>query len=150
MNNNNEKKKGLPKRIDVLHAWADHGQTPVNDTYGYVVYAGKGQPEDKLPFRVLRNDTLVQAACSVDGKIIESVFYPGHRGLKADNVSLTVSAPCAVLIKEESDSFIITVTDACMNPALNEITLSFNGRIINVPVPQGELGGKPSTVICSK
>ena len=150
MNNNNEKKKGLPKRIDILHAWVDHGQTPVNDTYGYVVYAGKGQPEDKLPFRVLRNDTLVQAACSVDGKILESIFYPGHRGLEADNVSLTVSAPCAVLIKEESDNFIITVTDACMNTDLNEITLYFNGRIINISIPQGELGGKPSTVICSK
>ncbi|WP_322933597.1 polysaccharide lyase family 8 super-sandwich domain-containing protein [Bacteroides sp. CG01] len=150
MNNNNEKKKGLPKQINILHMWADHGRTPVNDTYGYVVYAGGGQPKDELPFRILRNDTLVQAACSIDGKIIESVFYPGHRGLEVGNISLTASEPCAVLIKEESENFIITVTDACMNTSLNEITLYFNGRVINVPVPQGELGGKPSTIICNK
>ena len=122
----------------------------MNDTYGYVVYAGGGQPKDELPFRILRNDTLVQAACSIDGKIIESVFYPGHRGLEVGNISLTASEPCAVLIKEESENFIITVTDACMNTSLNEITLYFNGRVINVPVPQGELGGKPSTIICNK
>lgn len=150
MNNNNDKKEGLPKRTDILHMWIDHGRASANETYGYVVYTGKEQPEDELPFRVLRNDTLVQAVCSADGRIIESVFYPGHQGLEVDTISLTVSAPCAVLIKEEPDNYIITVTDACMNTSLKEIALLFNGRVINIPVPQGELSGKPSTIICKK
>lgn len=150
MNNNNEKKEGLPQQIDILRMWVDHGRNPINDTYGYVVYTGKEKPADNLPFHVLRNDTLVQAICSVDGKIIESVFYLDHQGLKTGNLSLTVSAPCAVLIKEEQHNFIITVTDACMNRSLTEITLVFNGRVINIPIPQGELGGKSSTIICKK
>ena len=33
----------------------------LDDTYGYVVYAGRQIPSDELPFRVLQNDTLVQA-----------------------------------------------------------------------------------------
>ena len=150
MNNNNEKNKKLPKQIDILRIWADHGRTPVNDTYGYVVYSGKGQPADSLPFQVLRNDTLVQAVRSADGRILEGVFYPGSKGLKEEDVSLEVSAPCAVLIKEEEDSYLVTVTDACMDTSLKAVTVRFNGRVINVPMPQGELGGKPSVVVCGK
>lgn len=150
MNNNNEKNKKLPKQIDILRIWADHGRAPVNDTYGYVVYSGKGQPADSLPFQVLRNDTLVQAVRSADGRILEGVFYPGSKGLKEEDVSLEVSAPCAVLIKEEEDSYLVTVTDACMDTSLKAVTVRFNGRVINVPMPQGELGGKPSVVVCGK
>lgn len=150
MNNNNEKKENLPNQIDILRVWVDHGRAPMNDTYGYVVYSGKGQPADILPFRVLRNDTLVQAVRSADGRILESVFYPGGRVLKEGDVSLEVSAPCAVLIKEERDNYLVTVTDACMDTSLKAVTVRFNGRVIDVPMPQGELGGKPSTVICGK
>ena len=57
----NEKKQGLPSEARILRLWANHGQRPVDDTYGYVVYAGRQIPSDELPFRVLQNDTLVQA-----------------------------------------------------------------------------------------
>ena len=57
----NEKKQGLPSEVRILRLWANHGQRPVDDTYGYVVYAGRQIPSDELPFRVLQNDTLVQA-----------------------------------------------------------------------------------------
>ncbi len=46
---------------DIFHLWIDHGRTPLNETYGYVVYAGDVPPPDELPFEVLQNDTLVQA-----------------------------------------------------------------------------------------
>ena len=61
----NEKKQGLPSEARILRLWANHGQRPVDDTYGYVVYAGRQMPSDELPFRVLQNDTLVQAVCSM-------------------------------------------------------------------------------------
>lgn len=146
----NGKITDLPQTVDIFRLWIDHGQTPVNDTYGYVVYAGRQLPSDVLPFRVLRNDTLVQAVCSVDGKLIEAVFYPGNKGLKGKGISLSVSAPCAVLVKEEKDKYIVSVTDACMNPALKEIALVLNKRIINVPIEQGMLGGKPAVIEVAK
>ena len=56
-----KRKQGLPSEVRILRLWANHGQRPVDDTYGYVVYAGRQIPSDELPFRVLQNDTLVQA-----------------------------------------------------------------------------------------
>ena len=59
-----------------MRLWTDHGQSPKNDTYGYTVYLGKDEPARKLPFEVLRNDTLIQAVRSTDKKVVEAVFYP--------------------------------------------------------------------------
>lgn len=142
----NSKKKDLPAEARVLRLWVNHGQRPVDDTYGYVVYTGKQNPADKLPFQVLRNDTLVQAVRSADGKVLETVFYPGNAGLQAEGLSLSVSAPCAVLIEKEAGGYVISVTDACMNAALKEIVLTFNGQEISVPMPQGMLCGKPAVI----
>lgn len=145
-NRGNAKKGDLPQTVDILRLWVDHGQAPVNDTYGYVVYTGKGRPADTLPFQVLRNDTLVQAVRSVDGKLVGVVFYPGNKGLEVDNLSLSASSPCAVLIQKEKGKYKLSVTDACMNSALKEITLVFNGRTVIVSMEQGMLSGKPSVI----
>ena len=145
-NKTNKYKSGLPQEVKILRLWADHGQSPVNDTYGYVVYTGKGTPANRLPFEVLRNDTLVQAVRSTDGKVTEAVFYSGNQELKAKGLTLSVSAPCAVLIKQQGDQCTVSVTDACMDTALKEIVVNLNGKRISVPMPQGMLGGKPATV----
>ena len=106
------------------------GQAPVDDTYGYTVYTGKGTPSARLPFRVLRNDSLVQAVQSADKKLLQAVFYPGNNGLQAGGVSLTASEPCTVMIKTVAGKSVFTVTDACMNVALKKITLTYNGETI--------------------
>lgn len=142
----NEKKQGLPSEARILRLWANHGQRPVDDTYDYVVYAGRQIPSDELPFRVLQNDTLVQAVCSMDGKVVEAVLYPGNKGLQAEGLSLSASAPCAVLIREEAGEIVVSVTDACMNAALKGIRIVLNGREIKVPMPQGMLCGKPAVI----
>lgn len=145
-NKGNAKKGDLPQTVDILRLWVDHGQVPVNDIYGYVVYTGKGRPADALPFQVLRNDTLVQAVRSVDGELTEVVFYPGNKGIDVNNLSLSASSPCAVLIQKDKGKYKLSVTDACMNSALNEITLVINGRTVIVPMEQGVLSGKPSVI----
>lgn len=141
-NRSNEKRKNLPQEVGILRIWVDHGQIPVNDTYGYVVYTGNGLPARELPFEVLSNDTLVQAVCSADKKIVEAVFYPGNSGLQANGISLKASAPCAVVIQEEEKQYVVSVTDACMSPSLKEIRLEFNGKPMIVAMSQGELAGK--------
>ena len=145
-NKGNAKKGDLPQTVDILRLWVDHGQVPVNDTYGYVVYTGKGQPADTLPFQVLRNDTLVQAVRSVDDKLVGVVFYPGNKGLEVDNLSLSASSPCAVLIQKGKGKYKLSVTDACMTPGLKEITFTFNGRTVIVPMKRGMLSGNPSVI----
>ena len=70
----------------------------------------------------------------------------GNKGLQAEGLSLSASAPCAVLIREEAGEIVVSVTDACMNAALKEIRIVFNGREIKVPMPQGMLCGKPAVI----
>ena len=144
-NKTNAGKKNLPDSVKILRLWIDHGQAPVDDTYGYTVYTGKGTPSARLPFRVLRNDSLVQAVQSADKKLLQAVFYPGNNGLQAGGVSLTASEPCTVMIKTVAGKSVFTVTDACMNAALKKITLTYNGETIEVPMPQGEFCGRTAS-----
>ena len=83
MNEQNRQRKDFPAEVPVLRLWTDHGRTPVADTYGYAVYLGQSEPARKLPFEVLRNDTLVQAVCSADRIVIGAVFYPEAPALEA-------------------------------------------------------------------
>lgn len=145
-NSANKSIKDLPSQVDVLRLWIDHTQKPVNDTYGYVVYAGEGMPEMELPFEVLRNDTLVQAVKSKDSKVIEAVFYQSGVVLDKGGVKLEVSAPCTVLIEDVNGKTTVSVTDAAMNAELKEIVLQWNGKRIPVAMPQGSFCGKPASI----
>lgn len=146
-NSSNKTKKGLPETSDILRVWIDHGQHPVNDTYGYVVYAGEGTPCGTLPFRVLRNDTLVQALQTTDGRITEAVFYHPSEKLQLAEGALAVSAPCALMIERQDNAYYITVTDAEMDKNRNEIVVTWKGNPIPVTMPQGQECGKPVTVV---
>lgn len=141
-NGANKGKKDLPGQVDILRLWIDHSQTPVDDTYGYVVYAGDEMPTEKLPFKVLRNDTLVQAVENNSGEVVEAVFYREETRLKSSRGELSVSAPCAVLIDKDK----LSVTDATMNPGCKEIIVNYDGKQIKVAMPQGLLCGKSVTV----
>ena len=144
MNYSNIQKKGLPEKVDVLQIWIDHGQAPVNDNYGYVVYAGDNSPAKEYPFQVLRNDTLVQAVASNDETIIEAVFYNPTATLKHKKLQLSVSAPCAVLIEKRQKDISLSVTDACMNPNCRQITVTYCGKVYTLNMPQGNQCGKPA------
>lgn len=150
MNQTNEKIQNLPPTADILRLWVDHGQKTTNGTYGYVVYTGDGIPSKKLPFKVLRNDTLIQAVVSTDHKLIEAVFYKANTPLNEKGVSLTASVPCVVLIEDKGNEYVISVTDPEMNASLKQISLNFKGKDIVVDMPQGEYCGKPATIRTKK
>ena len=138
--------------MEVLRAFTfnDPDGNGKNDTYGYTVYLGKDEPARKLPFEVLRNDTLIQAVRSTDKKVVEAVFYPEAPVLKAKGLTLEVSAPCALVLRETDTECYVSVTDARMDATLKEITLVWNGQKIVVPMPQGISCGKSVTVCVKK
>lgn len=150
MNASNKNKKGLPKEISALRIWFDHGRKVQNDTYGYVVYTGNGRPDLKLPFEVLRNDTLIQAVRSNDKKVVEAVFYSENEKLVAKGLSLSVSAPCAVMVQEKDDHYFISVNDALLVNNLKVINIAVNGKAVQVELPQGLHTGKGKTVSVAK
>ena len=146
MNRENKKLQNLPATVDVLRLWIDHGQKVVNETYGYVVYAGEKMPAEKMPFSVLRNDTMIQAVQSADFKTTEVVFYQANSQLKAKNLVLSASAPCVILIESKANQQILSVNDPQMDAGLKQIQIELNGKIMLVDMPKGELCGKPVTI----
>lgn len=150
MNASNKKIKNLPKKVSILRIWQDHGRKVQNDTYGYVVYTGNNQPEAKLPFQVLRNDTLVQAVRSNDKKVVEAVFYSENETLQAKGVGLSVSAPCAVMVQDKGKEYAVSVNDALLVNNLKSIEVVLNGKSIQVELPQGLHSGKGTTIFVEK
>ena len=137
LNPSNKITPSMPKNVNILRIWAEHGRKPVDDKYGYVVYAGKGIPEGKLPFEVMSNDTLVQAVRSLDKTVVQAVFYPGNKGLKYKGLSMSVSEPAAVMVQKTDGKYRISVTDATMNPAIKSLTITINGKQYEVTLPEG-------------
>ena len=146
MNPSNQNNKNLPQEVDILSIWIDHGEHPVDDTYGYAVYCGEGLPAKEYPFEVLRNDTAVQAVQSKDQKVIGAIFYDPNVSLKGKGLELSVSAPCAVLIEKEEGRTKLSVTDARMDKGCKQIKIVWNGHKHVCEMPQGEWCGKPALI----
>jgi len=145
MNFTNKGRENLPKQVNILRLWIDHGHKPVNDTYGYAVYMGNDNPESKVPVNVLKNTTMIQALQSTDKQIMGAVFYNNVASLETNDIKLSVSAPCAILLEKTKEDYIITVTDAEMNDALEEIVIVLNNKAIYFTMPKGKDCGKPVT-----
>ena len=146
INPSNQNNKNLPQEVDILSIWIDHGEHPVDDTYGYAVYCGEGLPAKEYPFEVLRNDTAVQAVQSKDQKVIGAIFYDPNVSLKGKGLELSVSAPCAVLIEKEEGRTKLSVTDARMDKGCKQIKIVWNGHKHVCEMPQGEWCGKPALI----
>ena len=137
LNPSNKITPSMPKNVNILRTWTEHGRKPVDDKYGYVVYAGKGVPEGKLLFEVMSNDTLVQAVRTLDKTVIQAVFYPGNKGLKYKDLSISVSEPAAVMVQKVDGKYKISVTEATMNPAIKSLIITINGKQYEVILPEG-------------
>jgi chondroitin AC lyase len=140
----------LPATAAILRLWINHGLKPVNDTYGYVVYMGKGLPAVTAPVHVLRNDTAIQAACTDDKRVIGAVFYDAKQELKTKEITLSVSDPCTVLIEEAAEKIKLSVCDAQMNAQLSKMVIILNGKKIEFTLPSGKDCGKPITLVINK
>lgn len=142
----NKGKKGLPAKADLLKVWIDHGRNVKNGVYGYTVYAGEGLPAQKNPFDVLRNDTLVQAVQSDNGKTLEAVFYKADETVQWENVDVSTSAPCVLLVERDGENYSVSVTDPTMNVDLKQIRIKIRDSIIDVALPSGKECGKCVTI----
>lgn len=149
MNKLNQGQSAVPTSVEMLRLWADHGQKPVNNTYGYVVYTGKDNVPAELPFTVLKNDTIVQAIQSADLKTVEAVFYKAT-SLICSGIFLTVSDPCVLLFENNNDNYTIAIQDPTMNKALKQITLSIGRKKYSIDLPQDEFAGHPAVLKISK
>ncbi len=147
-----------PEKVVVFQMWIDHGNEPENANYAYLVNCNPDKLEE-IP-RVLQNDTLIQAACSSDGKTLEAMFYAPGQKLRFGNYWFEVSAPCAFMLEEKNKQLYFTVCDAKMDENLRQILIRTNlpvkgdhitrqkdYRLLSIPLPGEPYRGKPATVL---
>ena len=154
----NGKKKNKPTEADILQVWIDHGREVENDTYGYLVWLGKGDPVAEPTLRVLSNTKRLQAVANAEGTVTQAVVY--HSGSVVDTGAwrIKVSSPCALLVETTNDSCRITVCDARMAPSVDTIavrtTLPLTGKgvsrdgewaVVNVSLPTEPHRGRPAS-----
>ena len=107
--------------LRMFQFWIDHGKNPENASYAYLVSVGGDIPK-QLP-TVLSNTTALQAAESPDGNTVGAVFFRKDAVLKSAWGEWSVSAPCGLLIQKTGTRLKLTVADAAMDRALNQIAV---------------------------
>lgn len=102
--------------LPVFSAWIDHGTKPVNATYAYAVVPDKSVEEiaaysNELPITILANTANVQAVRHNGlGQTQIAFFAAGSLWIDA-STKITVSQPCALIIKQSGDQLTITAAD---------------------------------------
>ena len=115
----------------------DHGVRPTGGHYAYTA-ALAASPAATEP-RVLANSESVQAVAFAGGAVAVVFWRPGPFALP-DGSRLAASAPCLVLV----NGALARVVDPTQR--LHSLTLTRNGVVRSVTLPQGDAAGTPVTV----
>ena len=124
----------LPANGQKLQLWINHGKAPKDASYGYAVYTGDDLPSAKLPFQVLRNDSIVQAIQSEN--TVEAVFYQPDTQLTIGGHIIKVSHSCVMMLRQEiGGKTKIYLNDPTQNNELDAIVVEIDGTSYNVKLP---------------
>jgi chondroitin AC lyase len=154
----------------VFSMWFDHGENPTDAKYSYIVVPGMDTPEkarayDATAIEIITNTALVQAVAHKTAGIIQ-IFFHQAGSLTYNNRTITVSKPCAVMIKNGT---FVTVSDPAQSNSVISVNIEFQGvnyhKFVNLPsnelsgssvtldygIPTGNIStntGQPSEIIC--
>jgi len=118
----------------VFSLWFDHGKTPTDDTYEYVVMPGttlanvKSYIENPI-FETVANDATVQAVKSDSKHLYGAVFSKAGSVQFSSNFIISVDKAAIVLITGESPNYTITVSDP-LYVNYNTIKLTINNQVL--------------------
>ena len=101
---------------ELFTAWIDHGETPKNESYAYVVVPGVDHDEipgyvTTTPVRVLANNEKLQAVAHDRlGLVAAAFFRPGNIEIST-GCELQVDQPCLLLLREKTEHLLITLAN---------------------------------------
>ncbi|MDR0541544.1 MAG: glycoside hydrolase family 88 protein [Dysgonamonadaceae bacterium] len=142
----------------VFSLWVEHGTTPRNESYCYVVMPGRSltsfeKETGNHGFRVICNTTDAQAVINQNSNVGGVVFY--HPGTIALSEELKLSADKKVLLywEKTAEGYELSAADPLYSQ--DEVTLRINGEFsgdkvvysqgistIRVAFPQGDFTGR--------
>lgn len=122
---------------EIFGAWINHGKTPVNGSYSYIVVPNITQEEaanyDKSKIEILANTDTIQAVRHKDLNILQVLFFEAAELITADGtISIIVDKPCALMLKNiGTESVEMSIADP---------TQTANSILVTATLPQ--LGAK--------
>ena len=137
----NDKSKGswwrISKQIDsskeiisknLFKAWINHGASPSNGTYQYIVRPNTdlnelNNVEGLNPIEILSNTPYLQAVLNTKLHIIQAVFYKANNLLVDGNFKIQATAPCIVMIQLDKNDQIDKITVSDPNRELSSLIL---------------------------
>lgn len=125
--NINNTEKDEPISGNVFSLWFDHGTSPINAKYCYIVVPGQNISSfrslvDNFDLQIIQNTNLVQALHK--NNKYACVFYQEGSVTMDDGLKVSVDKPAILLIERKSNTYIITVSDP--NYTESELTISLN------------------------
>lgn len=99
--------QGNPEPVsgDIFNLWIDHGDTPVNKSYAYMILPGVSI--DSLgymvrhPFiKIIQNDTSLQAIQYQNKEITQAVFYRAGKINLNKHTFLQTNLPCILMVEQ--------------------------------------------------
>ena len=148
----------------IFKLWFNHAANPANRDYAYFLVPGATKEklqsmETRPAFKILKNDTTIQAIVSADQSVSGAVFYKA--GIIDLTVAVEVDSPCVVMVKRSGKMVSLSVSDP--THLLDQIKLTLKGKfktenqsvslkteqgksIIVVHIPKAEEAGKTVTM----
>lgn len=118
-----------PAGRDVFTLWIDHGDSPQNARYAYIV--APGMEPDRLdeyvnssPIVVVNNEPHLQTVHHHESQLTGMAFYEAGTAQLPGNLTLQVDTPCLALLKREDGALQISLSNPENEPATVEITIN--------------------------
>lgn len=122
---------------DVFTLWLDHGASPKQAGYEYIVVPGIDAAEvagyrEKSPVRILANNRQIQAVQHTELGIVQIVFYEKGEIDLTRNITLSVNTSGLVMIRLDGDNVEkITVSDPSRKFSSFQLTLTSQLEVEN-------------------
>ena len=126
-----------PVTREIFNLWLDHGRAPANATYAYALTLAGNAPDAK-PLQNTPALQLVQMSPAHYGVI----FWQPGRAKISDDCVLDAGQPCLVLL----DTTARTLHIAEPTRKLPRLTLTYNGKPLDIALPAGALAGSTTKV----
>jgi chondroitin AC lyase len=141
-----------PITKDVFSLWIDHGATPQNGTYSYVIVPGSTAEQTaadaaKLPVQVVSNTPELQAVWHPTLNQLQAVYRAPGVAMAGD-LSVHVDTPCILLMRRDSKGIHLAVSNPENTAATVNITVAKGassgktGQTVKVQLPGGLEGGR--------
>lgn len=117
---------------DVCTLWLNHGTTPSNSTYSYIIVPKIAQNDmsrfNVQDYRIVANCSDVQAVTDGKNKLLQALFYQAG-SVSTDELKVTVDKPCALMIQEmDGKSYKLFFSDPSQRLNQLTITIEVNGK----------------------